>query len=146
MGTVVRWGFWIAVSSVMLALPARAQRPSLDFLDVPERPHAIGAIGRGRGSALGELEGELSRFDSSARAYRASVDRIVRRRFEAERRALTERYDRAIRAQRIVEDVAPLPREGGADLLDAIVADAQLQLARIAPARVEGIAPPALAR
>ncbi len=101
-------GLWIAIVWLVCASPVRAQdhaRPSLDFLEVPERARSgASAIEPAEAAALEEIGVELTRFDASARAYRRSIDRIVRRRLEARRRGLSERYDRAIRVERGLEE------------------------------------------
>ncbi|MCC6876591.1 MAG: hypothetical protein IT378_19975, partial [Sandaracinaceae bacterium] len=90
---------WMIVSAI-----AQAQaQPSLDFLDVPERPVATAAPRSSR--RLAELEAELSRFEESARAYREAVDAQTRRRARAMRREIAERYEHGLRTERRLEAI-----------------------------------------
>lgn len=92
-------------TALFLATTAHAQeRPSLAFLDVPDRPDDD----RPRADAedvhaLEELEGELARFDRSARDYQRTIDALVTRRLRERQRALIAHYGRQLRTERALE-------------------------------------------
>jgi len=97
-------GITLALATCLLAAPASAQEPSLDFLDVPERPHRPGRAPSAEAArGLVELEGELTRFGRAMRSYRSTVDSLLERRARERRRAILSRYASSIAAERLEE-------------------------------------------
>lgn len=140
----------LATCAVLALGPSRLAAQDLSFLDVPPRPRpARPAPSAAQRRGLGEIEGELTRFDERGQGYRQTVDALLARRGRQERRAVLQRYASALRDERRL--AARARRRAIADL-EAFVAQhpdeprhapgALLRLAELYVERALDAAPP----
>jgi tetratricopeptide (TPR) repeat protein len=97
----------VLFAMALAASPSAAQAPSLDFLEVPARPDDDRPrVPASDAAALSAMDGEYVRFATSARAFRANIDAIARRRLADRRRELAVRYARQLEIERAAENDA----------------------------------------